>query len=141
MRSQPFLSALIVAMMMAGELSQLHAAQPSGLKPPRKLRDVKPVYPARSLVAGDEGVVLVELIVGASGSVTDARMLWSKCRALDEAALKAARGWEFEKVLVNGQATPFRMTATVPFRLPEPLKSRAGGAGACRWVDPPTPTF
>jgi TonB family protein len=141
MRSQPVLSALIVAMMMAGELSQLRAAQMSGIKPPRKLKDVKPVYPARSLVAGDEGAVRVELRVGASGSVTDALVLWSKCPALDEAALKAARAWEYEKVLLNGQATPFRVTATVPFRLPEPLKSRAGGAGACRWVDPPEPTF
>ena len=44
-------------------------------------------------------------------------------------------------MLVNGQATPFRMTATVPFRLTEPLKSRAGGAGVCRWVSPPKPTF
>ena len=50
MRSQSFFSALIVAMMMAGELSQLRAAQMSGIKPPRKLRDVKPVYPARSLI-------------------------------------------------------------------------------------------
>ena len=141
MRSQAFFSALIVAVLMAGEPSELRAAQVSGSKPPRKLKDVKPAYPARSLVAGDEGAVLVELSVGASGSVTDARVVWSKCPALDEAALKAARGWEFEKVLVNGQATPFRMTAAVPFRLPEKLKSRAGGPGACRWVDPPKPTF
>ena len=51
LRSQSFFSALIVAMMMAGELSQLRAAQMSGIKPPRKLRDVKPVY-SRTLTSG-----------------------------------------------------------------------------------------
>jgi len=141
MRNPWVISALIVATFMAGEFSGLRAAQLSGVKGPRKVKDVKPVYPPRSLAAGDEGAVLVELSVAASGLVTDARVLWSKCPALDEAAVKAVRGWEFEKVLVNGQAAPFLVTAIVPFRLPEKMKSRAGAPGACRWVDPPKPLY
>jgi len=31
-----------------------------------------------------------------------------------------------EPVRINGEVTTFRITATVPFRLPEKLKSRAG---------------
>jgi TonB family protein len=141
MRNPWFIPALMVATLVAGDLSGLRAAQVSGVKGPRKVKDVKPVYPPRSLAAGDEGAVLVELSVAASGSVADARVIWSKCPALDEAALKAVRGWEFEKVPMNAQAARFLVTAIVPFRLPEKLESRAGAPGACRWVDPPKPFF
>jgi periplasmic protein TonB len=114
-----------------------HAAQSDAVKTPRKIKDVKPVYPEKSVMAGDEGVVVVELKVDASGSVSDARVLWSKCSALNESALKATRGWQFDKVLVNGQARPFVITTQIPFRLPEDLQSRSGLPGACRWADPP----
>jgi len=117
----------------------VQAAQLSAVKAPRKIKDVKPVYPEQSLSAGDEGVVTVELKVDASGSVRDARVLGSTCSALNDSALTATRGWRFEKVLVDGEAKPFAVTAQVPFRLPEKLKSRAGRPGACRWVDPPKP--
>jgi TonB family protein len=50
------------------------APQAAALKVPFKTKDVKPTYPAKSLSAGDEGVVTVELNVGPSGSVTDARV-------------------------------------------------------------------
>lgn len=109
------------------------------VKAPRKIKAVKPVYPERSLSRGDEGLVVVELKVDASGSVTDARALRSTCPAFNEAALKATRTWEFETLRVNGEAVPFTMTAQVPFRLPEKFKSRAGRPGACRWVEPAKP--
>src|SRR5215470_11104775 len=104
----------------------VRAAQISAIKAPRKIKDVKPVYPEQSLAAGDEGVVTVELKVDASGSVRGARVLGSTCSALNDSALTATRGWRFEKVLVDGEAKPFAVTAQVPFRLPEKLKSRAG---------------
>ena len=126
--------ALLVICVAVGA-GNVQAEQQSGLRTPRKIKDVKPIYPAQSLAAGDEGVVIVELKVAVSGEVTDARVLRSECRVLNEAALTAVRGWRFEKVPVNGAATAFAVTAEVPFRLPEKLKSRAGRPGACRWVD------
>jgi protein TonB len=125
----------LLAICAAFGAGNAQAEQQSGLRTPRKIKDVKPIYPAQSLAAGNEGVVIVELKVAASGEVTDARVLRSECRVLNEAALTAVRGWRFEEVLVNGAATPFAVTAEVPFRLPEKLKSRAGRPGACRWVE------
>lgn len=133
--------ALVAAAVVIASHWDVQAAQLSDVEAPRKIKDVKPVYPERSLAAGDEGVVVVALKVDASGTVTDAHVLSSRCPALNESALKATRSWRYEKVLVNGEAKPFTMTAQVPFRLPEKLKSRAGRAGACRWVDPPKPIF
>jgi TonB family protein len=133
--------ALVAAAVVIAPRWVVQAGQLSDIKAPRKIKDVKPVYPEPSLAAGDEGVVIVELKVGTSGTVTDARVLGSRCPALNESALKAARGWQYEKVLVNGEAKPFTMTVQVPFRLPKKLKSRAGRPGACRWVDSPKPIF
>ena len=137
---QTRLACVLVAAFVAA-LPHLHieAAQQGLVKSPRKIKDVKPVYPEQSLSRGDEGMVIVELKVGASGAVTDARVLRSTCPAFNDAALKATREWRFEKVLVNGVAAPFTTTAQVPFRLPEKLKSLAGRPGACRWVEPVKP--
>jgi TonB family protein len=133
--------ALVAAAVVIAPFWDVRAAQLADVKAPRKIKDVRPVYPERSLAAGDEGVVVVELKVDASGAVTDAGVLSSRCPALNESALKATRGWQYEKVLVNGEPKPFTMTAQVAFRLPDKLKSRAGRPGACRWVDPPKPIF
>lgn len=135
--------AVIVALILAlsgHALEELHA-QRSNIKKLRKTKDVKPIYPPKSLEAGDEGAVLIELKVDSSGSVTDARVFWSRCPALNEAALTAARAWQFETVTINGQPAGVDMTAPVVFRLPQKFKSRAGRPGACKWIDPPRPIF
>ena len=95
-------SVLIAAtVVMAAPLGDLQAEQVGAVQGPRKIKDVKPVYPKQSLSAGDEGVVIVELKVDASGSVTEARVLRSKCPALNESALAATRKWQFERLLMN----------------------------------------
>jgi TonB family protein len=128
-----------VALVATGLTGTCAEAQVAPVRPPRKVKDVKPVYPAESLSAGDEGWVIVDLTVAPSGSVTDARVIGSKCPALNEAALTAVRAWQFEPVRINGEASTFRVTATVPFRLPEKLKSRAARPGNCKWTEPPKP--
>ena len=109
------------------------------ISPPRKMKDVSPVYPRESLERGDEGAVILELTVARSGAVERARVLRSECSRLDSAALAAVRQWRFESVRVNGTPIPFIVVSTVPFRLPPPYKSRAGGVDACKWREPPTP--
>jgi outer membrane biosynthesis protein TonB len=72
--------ALVAAASVLDRPWDVQAAQSATTKTPRKIKDIKPVYPEKSLSAGDEGVVIVELKVDPSGSVTDARVMWSKCR-------------------------------------------------------------
>ena len=104
---------------------------------PRKVKDVRPVYPRESLEAGDEGAVLLELNVTPSGSVGQARILWSQCKRLEQAALTAAGQWQYAQVPVNGKPVPFTIVADVRFRLPARFNERAGRTGACKWKDPP----
>jgi TonB family protein len=132
----PSLMTLNSALMSVCLLSALVLGQVSA---PRKVKDVEPIYPRESLQAGDEGVVLLELNITARGTVREAQILWSGCQRLDRAALTAVRKWRYEQLRVNGKPAPFKVVASVPFRLPAPLKSRAGRVGACKWAEPPKP--
>ena len=88
--------------------------QVSSIPTPRKIRDAKPVYPREALQAGDEGVVLIELSITASGTVRDSRILWSGCQRLDKAALAAARQWRYEPVQLDGKPMPFMHLRQTP---------------------------
>ena len=86
------------------------------IKEPRKLRDVRPVYPEIARAAGVQGVVIIEAPIDAAGAVETARVLRS-VPLLDEAALDAVRQWLFTPTLLNGVPTPVVMTLTVSFKL------------------------
>jgi TonB family protein len=82
--------------------------------PPRKVRDVRPVWPDEARRAGVQGIVVVEFTVDVDGTPADARILRG-IPLLDKAALDCVRQWRYEPMLLNGQPIPFRMTAAVTF--------------------------
>jgi TonB family protein len=86
------------------------------VREPKKIRDVKPVYPPEALAAGVRGVVIIEAVIGTDGTVSDARILRS-VPLLDQAALDAVRQWQFTTTYLNGVATPVIMTVTVNFSM------------------------
>jgi TonB family protein len=86
------------------------------MRPPKKIRDVRPVYPEVALAAGVTGVVIIEAVLDETGAVTGARVLRS-IPLLDEAAIEAVRQWRFEPTLLNGAAVPVIMTVTVNFAM------------------------
>jgi TonB family protein len=85
---------------------------------PRKTRHVPPEYPLIAQSARVQGVVILEVVVGSDGTVTDVRVLRS-IPLLDQAAIDAVRQWEFEPTYLNGAAVPVTMTVTVQFTLSE----------------------
>jgi protein TonB len=103
------------------------------LKVPRKLKDVKPMYPAEAMAAGKQGIVIIEATIGADGKVTDAKVLRS-IPELDDAAVGAVKQWEFEPALLNGVPTPIIMSVTVNFTL---KGSEVPGVSASTIVFPP----
>lgn len=86
------------------------------IKPPVKIKDVRPVYPPLAQSARVRGVVIAEVLVGTDGTVQEARILRS-IPLLDQAALDAVTQWQFTPTLLNGQAVPVIMTVTVNFTL------------------------
>lgn len=86
------------------------------IKPPAKIKDASPQYPAIAQSARVQGIVIIEAVIGADGRVQDARILRS-IPLLDDAALDAVRQWEYTPTLLNGLPVPVVMTVTVNFRL------------------------
>jgi TonB family protein len=86
------------------------------VRPPTKIKDVTPVYPAAAKTAKVAGVVIIEATIGADGKVIDAKVLRS-VPMLDQAALDAVRQWEYKPSLLNGAPVPVVMTVTINFKL------------------------
>lgn len=87
-----------------------------GIARPRKIRDVRPVYPPMAMSARVGGNVLIEATIGADGRVHNARVVKS-IAVLDQAALDAVRLWEFEPSRVNGEPVAVMMVIVVTFAL------------------------
>jgi TonB family protein len=86
------------------------------LKPPTKVRDVRPIYPADAMAAKVQGVVIIESMVNTVGQVVSAHVLRGT-PMLDEAAIEAVKQWQFTPTLLNGVPVPIVMTVTVNFKL------------------------
>jgi TonB family protein len=85
------------------------------IKPPQKVADVAPIYPPIALASGIAGVVILEAVIAADGSVREVHVLRS-IPLLDAAAVEAVRQWRFTPTLLNGEPVPVVMTVTVAFR-------------------------
>src|SRR5690606_14460650 len=86
------------------------------IRPPTKIKHVRPVYPPIAQSARVQGIVIIEATIGPNGKVTDAKVLRS-IPLLDQAALDAVKQWEFTPTLLNGVPVPVIMTVTVQFTL------------------------
>jgi TonB family protein len=84
------------------------------IKPPTKIKNVQPVYPAIARSAGVAGTVQLEVEIGEDGKVTDARVVKS-VPLLDQAALDAVKQWEYTPMMKGGVAVPVVMNVTVNF--------------------------
>ena len=105
-----------VAAAEAREKAKASAVRVGGkIKPPIKMNDVKPVYPAIAQTAGVTGAVIIEATIGLDGKVIDAKVLRS-VPLLDQAALDAVRQWEYAPTLLNGVPVPVVMTVTINFK-------------------------
>jgi protein TonB len=86
------------------------------IRPPAKIVDVAPQYPALARASRVQGVVILQATIDSRGNVEAATVLRS-IPLLDQAALDAVRQWKFTPTLLNGMAVPVIMTVTVNFEL------------------------
>ncbi|MGH9383810.1 MAG: energy transducer TonB, partial [Vicinamibacterales bacterium] len=84
------------------------------IRPPTKIKDVRPVYPAVARSARVSGAVVIEATIGADGKVIDAKVVKS-IPLLDQAALDAVQQWEYTPTLLNGVPVPIIITVTINF--------------------------
>jgi TonB family protein len=85
------------------------------IKPPKKLRDLAPTYPASLRGTGTYGVVILSARIGLDGYLTDISVLRELHPELAAAAIAAVREWQFSETLLNCQPVEVGMTITVNF--------------------------
>ncbi|MBK7777233.1 MAG: carboxypeptidase regulatory-like domain-containing protein [Sandaracinaceae bacterium] len=88
------------------------------LTPPRVLRFVDAELPAGALDGLEQPAVLIELIVGVDGSVSEARVLEGLSPELDAAALAAIQQFLFEPARRNLEPMVARIRYAYGFRAP-----------------------
>ena len=85
--------------------------------PPVRVLEVSPSYPPLARAAQIEGDVLLQVVVGPDGSVTEVEVSRSVHPLLDDAAREAALRYVYEPGLRGGVPDTFRLQVIVSFRL------------------------
>jgi TonB family protein len=90
-----------------------------GIQNPRLLRESRPSYPPEAMRAKIEGVVVLEAVILADGTVGDVRVMKSldSVYGLDESAMAAAKRWLFAPATRQGVAVPVYATLELSFRI------------------------
>src|SRR5215472_6357859 len=87
------------------------------VKPPQLIQKPEPSYPEAARKARMEGVVILEAIITAQGTVEDVKVLKSVNPLLDASAVRAVQQWKYKPATLNGRAVRVYLTVTVTFNL------------------------
>ncbi len=87
------------------------------IRPPMKLKDVRPIYEAHLAAQGVEGTVLLKAVIGTDGAVDTIDVVSTPHPELGHAAADAVRRWEFTETLLNCRPVPVLMNVTINFTL------------------------
>jgi peptide/nickel transport system substrate-binding protein len=88
--------------------------RPSVITRTKPIKEVSPKYPESARAIGATGRVVIRILVGTDGKVKKANILSSFGNpACEEAALAAARQWEFTPATRDG--VPFEQNVSIPF--------------------------
>jgi len=124
-------SALFAASLLAAPAWPQAAEEPariagSEVPAPKRTKFVPPEYPADAQARGLRGIVILELVIDTRGKVATVTVTRS-VPPFDEAALSAARHWEYEVTRVDGKPVPVRLSVPITFTMPVPRVSRQEG--------------
>jgi beta-lactamase regulating signal transducer with metallopeptidase domain len=84
------------------------------VRPPRRFRNVKPVYPATLRGTGTEGSVVLDAVIGLDGFLKDVRVHEPANRELGDALVTAVNQWQWDSTLLN--CVPIEVPITVTGR-------------------------
>lgn len=87
----------------------------AGVVAPKLTREVKPEYPRQAMADRKQGVVRLECVVKADGTVGDVRVIDSLGPELDDAAVKALKQWTFNPGTKDGTPVPVMVEVEISF--------------------------
>lgn len=96
----------------AKEKARLNPSEPTPIDTPA------PRYPSQAIRQRIEGVVILQLVVGVNGHVSNATIKTSSgSPVLDQAALDATKTWLYIPAMQNGVMTPTEIAVPLTFSL------------------------
>jgi protein TonB len=96
------------------------SAETPGVTPPVALESAALAYPELARRAHLEGVVILEAIIGADGSVRDVRILRGAHPLLDTAALEGVRLWRYRPASIGARPVAVFLRVVITFSLRNP---------------------
>jgi TonB family protein len=84
------------------------------IRPPAKLRDVKPIFPEP--LRGSQGDVVLRAVIGTDGHVSSVDLVSTTHAAFAASAIDAVKQWVFDATLLNCTAIDTTMTVTAHYR-------------------------
>jgi TonB family protein len=87
------------------------------IRPPKKLKDVRPIYPEALSLAQTGGDVVLDAVIGVDGTIQEVRVVRSSNSEFERAASEAVRQWEFNTTLLNCQPIDVNMRVNVGFKI------------------------
>lgn len=107
---------IVSALAACGPQSQAPTVPPTELA---AVRTPPPVYPLELACANTAGTTTLSINIGPGRNPTDIRLVRSSGNAtLDENAIAAVKGWEFNPATFNGQPVARRIQVPVTYRTP-----------------------
>jgi len=88
-----------------------------GVKEPKLLYSVRPIYPETARSARVQGAVLLELTIDRQGGVREVKVLRGLPQGLTEAAIDAVKQWRYESSTLQGEPIEVIFIVTVRFNL------------------------
>jgi protein TonB len=85
------------------------------MTPPELISKVEPLYPEEARSAGEEGSVVMEVLVERTGEVAGVKVVKGS-PPFDEAASEAVKQWRFRPAMQDGRAVKVLATITVTFK-------------------------
>ncbi len=87
-----------------------------GVREPKRIAGAPPEYPSLARSVRVQGVVILEAVIDAQGTIERVKILKS-VPLLDGAAVEAVKGWRYTPTLLNGVPVSVLMTITINFTL------------------------
>lgn len=89
----------------------------NGVSAPVVVKEVKPKYTVEAKDAKVQGTVLLECVVETDGSIGEVKVVKALHDDLDEAAVNAARQWQFKPGTKDGKAVRVQIALEMTFSL------------------------
>jgi len=106
-----------VSMPRSGAGDQPISAAAPNVTPPRLLTQAQPEYPEAARRGRQQGIVILQAIIGTGGEVENVQVLSSASPLFDDPAVRALRQWRYAPATLDRRAVRVYLTVTMRFML------------------------